>query len=504
MNFCKQKYYADNLLNVLPNGIITMLPDGKILHINLEAQGELHVNASSSKKYQDGELHISDLLYLVHEEQEMLSRILEELNKGKSKIDLPPNTCIREKATNTLFPVRGQFFSFPVKEGVTEIAFYFHNVTNELTQEYILNTAIRRTKIYPWFLDIDRGVFVLDPRYFEYLGIEPEPGNSLGMETYMNMVHPDDRQPLIDAFSVQFSGEVIYDKPVPFRLSRGNGQWEWFEGQSTYIGKLSGLPYRLVGICMSIQEHKNIEESLIAARNKAEESDRLKSAFLANMSHEIRTPLNAIVGFSDILVSALGELSEEECQDYISLIKTNSSQLLMLISDILDLAKIESNTMNFIFSRTSLNSVFDSVFQEQKFNNHPNTQDVNLELDLPPEIIYIVTDYQRLKQVLNNLVNNAFKFTTEGSIRIGFDLTDNGVLLFVEDTGKGISQEHVERIFDRFYKIDSFIAGTGLGLSICKTIIERLQGDISVQSEVGKGSRFTIHLPLDMDIPESE
>lgn len=176
----------------------------------------------------------------------------------------------------------------------------------------------------------------------------------------------------------------------------------------------------------------------------------------------------------------------------------------MLISDILDLAKIESNTMNFIFSRTSLNSVFDSVFQEQKFNNHPNTQDVNLELDLPPEIIYIVTDYQRLKQVLNNLVNNAFKFTTEGSIRIGFDLTDNGVLLFVEDTGKGISQEHVERIFDRFYKIDSFIAGTGLGLSICKTIIERLQGDISVQSEVGKGSRFTIHLPLDMDIPESE
>lgn len=151
MNFCKQKYYADNLLNVLPNGIITMLPDGKILHINLEAQGELHVNASSSKKYQDGELHISDLLYLVHEEQEMLSRILEELNKGKSKIDLPPNTCIREKATNTLFPVRGQFFSFPVKEGVTEIAFYFHNVTNELTQEYILNTAIRRTKIYPWF-----------------------------------------------------------------------------------------------------------------------------------------------------------------------------------------------------------------------------------------------------------------------------------------------------------------------------------------------------------------
>ena len=504
MNFSKQRYYADNLLNVLPNGIITMLIDGKILHINLEAQGELHINASSSKKYQDGELYISDVLYLIQEGQEILPRIQEGLKGGKSKIDLPPNTCIREKATNTLFPVRGQFFSFPVKEGVTEVAFYFHNITNELTQEYILNTAIQRTKIYPWFLDIDRGIFVLDPRYFEYLGIEAEPGNSLDMETYINMVHPDDRQPLIDAFSVQFSGEVIYDKPVPFRLSRGNGQWEWFEGQSTYIGKLSGLPYRLVGICMSIQEHKNIEESLIAARNKAEESDRLKSAFLANMSHEIRTPLNAIVGFSDVLVSALGELSEKECNDYISLIKTNSSQLLILISDILDLSKIESDTMNFIFSRTSLNSVFDNVFQEQRFNKQPNAQNIKLELVQPPEITYIVTDSMRLKQVLNNLVNNAFKFTTEGSIRIGFDLLDNGVLLFVEDTGEGIAQEYMERIFDRFYKLNSFTSGTGLGLSICKTIIERLQGNISVQSEIGKGSRFVIHLPLNMDIPENE
>lgn len=123
-------------------------------------------------------------------DQDILPRILDELEKGKSKIDLMQNTCIKEKATHTLFPVSGQFFSFRINDETVEIIFYFHNTTNELTQEYILTTALRRSKIYPWFLDIDHGVFVLDPRYFEYLGIEPGPNNSLTMEEYTNMVHP--------------------------------------------------------------------------------------------------------------------------------------------------------------------------------------------------------------------------------------------------------------------------------------------------------------------------
>ena len=252
------------------------------------------------------------------------------------------------------------------------------------------------------------------------------------MEEYTNMVHPDDRQALNDAFAIQFSGNVVFEKPVPFRLSRRNGQWEWFEGQSTYIGRLSGLPYRLVGICMSIQEHKNIEETLTAALNKAEESDRLKSAFLANMSHEIRTPLNAIVGFSDVLVSTLGELSEEECRGYVELIKNNSSQLLMLISDILDLAKIESNTMNFIFSKTSLNAIFENVFQEQKMNNHSNLKNIKFELHTSSQTTYIVTDPMRLKQVLGNLTNNAFKFTREGYIHLGFEVLEGKIQLYVD------------------------------------------------------------------------
>lgn len=496
MTIEEQRLYADHLLSALPDGIITIFPDGHVVHVNLMAQNALHINASSSEKYQAGNLYISDLLSLINNDQDILPDILEKLKQGEREVELPQNTCVQEKAMNTLFPIKGQFFAFQIEEGRFEIVFHFHDVTSELTQEYILNTALRRTRIYPWFLDIDRGVFVLDPRYFEYLGIPAGPNNTLTMEEYTNRVHPDDRQPLADAFSVQFSGNTIYEKPVPFRILRGDGRWEWFEGQSTYIGRLSGLPYRLVGICMSIQEHKNIEATLIAARNRAEESDRLKSAFLANMSHEIRTPLNAIVGFSDILISSLEDLSPEERESYVSIIKQNSTQLLVLVGDILDLSKIESNTMKFTFLKMSLRSIFEDVFHEHMLNNK---SDVKLILDIPKEEIMIVSDPVRLKQVLNNLMSNALKFTSKGEIHLGFETDgDNSVRMFIEDTGTGISEDHLDHIFERFYKVDSFKQGTGLGLSICKTIVDRLHGDISVISKVNEGSCFTVELPLEV------
>ena len=497
MNYIQQKYYTDNLLNALPDGIITMLPNGKISHINLQAQTELHTNTSSSKKYQEDNLYISDLLSLIQLDQDILPQILDELEKGKSKIDLMQNTCIKEKATHTLFPVSGQFFSFHINDETVEVVFYFHNTTNELTQEYILTTALRRSKIYPWFLDIDHGVFVLDPRYFEYLGIEPGPNNSLTMEEYTNMVHPDDRQALNDAFAIQFSGNVVFEKPVPFRLSRGNGQWEWFEGQSTYIANISGHPYRLVGICMSIQEYKDIENTLIEARKKAEESDRLKMAFLANMSHEIRTPLNAIVGFSDVIGSTYDELSEEERADFVRLISINSEHLVRLIDDVLDLSKIESNTIKFTFTDCSLQSLMMDIEKEQAMKP---ISEIEIRASFPNEDVYINTDATRLKQVVCNFINNARKFTEKGYIHFGYavdPVNADFVNIFVEDTGSGIPQECQKDIFDRFYKVDTFKQGTGLGLSICKTIVEHLQGDISVESEMGRGSRFTVILPFE-------
>ena len=346
----------------------------------------------------------------------------------------------------------------------------------ELTQEYILNTALQRTRIYPWYYDINRSEFTLDNRYFTHLGIPAGENNTLTMEEYVSMIHPDDRQTMADAFVVQLSGIETFDKAVPFRLRRGDGTWEWFEGQSTYIANISGHPYRLVGICMSIQEYKDIENTLIEARKKAEESDRLKMAFLANMSHEIRTPLNAIVGFSDVIASTYNELSDEERADFVRLISINSEHLVRLIDDILDLSKIESNTIKFTYSCCSLKSMMKDIEKEQAVKQLP---EIEIKALLPDDDIYINTDATRLKQVICNFINNARKFTEKGYIHFGFTShseKDQLVYLFVEDTGEGIPQECQKEIFDRFYKVNTFKQGTGLGLSICKTIVEHLQG----------------------------
>lgn len=482
--------YADSLLNVLPDGIVIMTFSGQVLQVNLQAQTGLHLNLPSESF---GDTPIMDLLELIYKDKNILPEMLEVMRLGREELVLPQNTSILEKSTNTIFPVKGRFCKLPPDEYPDSIVFYFRNITSELTQEYILNTALRRTRIYPWFFDLDRKVFSLDHSYFEYLGIEPEPGYTLSMDRYIDMIHPEDREALFNAFSVQFAGDTVYDKPVPFRLRRGDGRWEWFEGQSTYIGKLSGLPYRLVGICMSIQEHKDIEDTLIAARMKAEESDRLKTSFIENMSHEIRTPLNAIVGFSDVLSSTFEDLSQREREEFTSLINTNSEQLLRLINDILDLSTIETNSMKFTFAPCSLMELMYEVQAELNVNIESG---LKVEFVPPAANLCIVTDAARLKQVLCNLLNNARKFTTEGHIIFGFMPKGDKVEVYVEDTGCGIPEEHQGHIFERFYKVNSFKQGTGLGLSICRTIVERLSGTISITSKLNEGTRCLVTLPV--------
>lgn len=254
---------------------------------------------------------------------------------------------------------------------------------------------------------------------------------------------------------------------------------------------------RMVLTVHDITSIKQTEEALAEAKEKAENADRSKSAFLANMSHEIRTPLNAIVGFSDVIGSTYDELSEEERADFVRLISINSEHLVRLIDDILDLSKIESNTIKFTYSNYSLKSIMKDIEKEQVVKNVP---EIEIKAILPDDDIYITTDATRLKQVICNFINNARKFTEEGYIHFGFMVNpenDDSVCLFVEDTGEGIPQECQKEIFDRFYKVNTFKQGTGLGLSICKTIVEHLQGSISVVSEVGRGSRFTVTLPLE-------
>ncbi len=238
-----------------------------------------------------------------------------------------------------------------------------------------------------------------------------------------------------------------------------------------------------------ISEHVRYENKLKEAKEKAEESDRLKSAFLSNMSHEIRTPLNAIVGFSALMADV--EKREDRLKFH-KIIESNNKRLLLLINEVLDLSRIESGTLVFNFSAVSMHDLCKEIFATYQLYGGNAT----LLLEMPEEDISICTDRNRLTQVLSNLIDNALKFTTKGSITIGYRLLPEWVELYVNDTGIGIPEDKLEKVFERFVKVDSFAQGTGLGLSICRTILERLGGDISVTSQLGVGTQFTCRIPL--------
>jgi len=238
-----------------------------------------------------------------------------------------------------------------------------------------------------------------------------------------------------------------------------------------------------------VTKQKAVEHELRQAKEKAEESDRLKSAFLANMSHEIRTPLNAIVGFSGLL-AITEELEERE--EYINIINTNNELLLQLINDILDLAKIEAGTLDFTYGDVDINKLFVDLEQSSRLKVRPG---IRLEFAEKSNNFIIHTDKNRLSQVMTNFLNNAMKFTDEGSITFGYRHEKDTIYFYVKDTGCGMPQEGAQTVFTRFVKLNSFQQGTGLGLSICEMIVKKLDGEIGVDSELGKGSTFWFRLP---------
>lgn len=269
------------------------------------------------------------------------------------------------------------------------------------------------------------------------------------------------------------------------------GEFQWWEFSYNTIHTPGHAPI-IAGLLQNIQELKDHEQELIESRELAEQAE-LKQSFLNNMSHEIRTPLNAIVGFSDMLANE-PEFSDEERQEFVDIINTNTKLLLKLVGDVLELSRIESGNLSFIFQRESVRQLLDDVYQTHSLLIRPPLQFLK---DFPPEDVQVNVDPMRLTQVLTNFLNNANKFTKGGSIRLGYCCPSgmSEVHLYVEDTGIGIPHSEQKMIFERFYKRSEFSQGVGLGLSICVLIVEKMGGRIELQSEEGRGSRFTVVLP---------
>ncbi len=304
-------------------------------------------------------------------------------------------------------------------------------------------------------------------------------------------VHHDDRAYIMDRIQKVKSGEID-SFSADLRVTSAQGK-KWTRINVVRNG-LNADPEKLEMICVNydVTELKETEKRLIEAKNRAEESDRLKSAFLANMSHEIRTPLNAIVGFSELLAECD---DREERIEYMKLVEENNDLLLQLISDILDLSKIEAGTFGFVQSEVNIKVLCQEMVRTQRMKVKKGKVEIVFDDQLPDYQLYV--DKNRLMQVIINFINNALKFTSEGSITLGYHLTETEkIKFFVKDTGTGIPADKLSDIFNRFVKLNSFVQGTGLGLSICKSLVEQMGGKIGVDSQLGKGSCFWFELPF--------
>ncbi|WP_075557420.1 PAS domain-containing sensor histidine kinase [Parabacteroides timonensis] len=338
-------------------------------------------------------------------------------------------------------------------------------------------------RIYPWIWDVINETAELS------LVKDGEMIHTyISHESFTEKIHPADQQMYRDIVNAFARGEIDSLK-LSFRCKYFSDEYVWLEKiGEVYESGDDGRPLKAIGILRDITVDKR-HEADVQAKRLAEESDRMKSAFIANMSHEIRTPLNAIVGFSTLMAQVD---SPEEKQEYLKIIESSNDFLLQLINDILDISKIESGKLEFIYTNFSLNDLFKP--QEHAFTLRAESE-VKVIFENDGNNYCIISEKTRLTQVLTNFLSNAIKFTSSGSIRFGYKLTKNGIYVYVTDTGTGISKKDQASIFDRFVKLDKFKQGTGLGLSICKTIITMLNGEIGVESEEGSGSTFWFTIP---------
>ena len=356
---------------------------------------------------------------------------------------------------------------------------------NNIEYDFVLKAM----KIAVWRYETATHAFVYENDYRDGTGSYVPAQNETYTDT-LTAISSADVDRVNQAFSDIIEGrtDFYHQEYQVHNYATGTSYWE--ESYATIVERdADGRPTKIVGTSQRIDERKQLEASLVTARNKAEESDRLKTAFLANMGHEIRTPLNAIVGFADLLPVVQ---SDEDRNQLIAEIQTNNRKLLRIIDGLVSMSKIEAGAKSLLMAKVDLNQLL-----QQMADTYQPTTNVGITVDCPLPQLQVNSDREKLLEILDNLVQNAVKFTTEGIIALSYEVDGNQVRVSVSDSGKGISEEDQQRIFDRFVKVDEYIPGTGLGLSVAKSHVENLGGTIGVMSALGTGSTFWFTLPLE-------
>ena len=372
------------------------------------------------------------------------------------------------------------------------------------TEKFLADNVVRLSlmleagNVFPWFADIVSGKIEIGDELFKAYGVDRKEfqDDFFSIATFVASIYPDDRGIFEAIYNNLLAGESC-KIGLELRLDLLNtGEYKWVDlkGVAQEFDE-RGKVTKVLGFIADIQKRRDDEQALIEAKQRAEESDRLKSAFLANVSHEIRTPLNAIVGFSEVIAHTESECEREE---YLDIVKANSNLLLHLINDILDLSRIESGKMEFIDENIQMDELCEELRQmhQMRIKN-----DVKIIFERPAASLTIVSDSHRLRQLYSNLISNAIKYTEKGAITFGYKLKGDMMEGYVRDSGSGIPAEKLNNVFGRFEKLDLLKQGFGLGLSICKSILDKMGGEIWVESELGVGSCFYFLIPCNGTFP---
>lgn len=451
------------------------------------------------------------LEFYQYSREEFLGMNLEEIIAPETLSQLSLNVNIvdeNESATFETVHKRKDNSTFPVELSTRVVLIdgskYYQSIGRDITQRKNVENILRESedrfrKIFeesPFSMLMtgkDFGIIKANLTFCNFIGYHEE---ELKSRTFKNFTHPDN----ISSDEISLLKLIAREIPVYHtekRYIRKDGSVIWGSTTVSLIRNNNDEVQFFLVMIEDINLRKKTETDLIAAKEKAEENDRLKTAFLHNVSHEIRTPMNGIIGFSTLLNDP--DLKETERRQYTDIIYQNSVQLLSIINDIVDIANVESGQAKINLSEFNLNSTLRNLHEQFVINGKENNVSITLETAMADKDSTIMTDQTKLVQILSNLMNNAIKFTSNGMVNFGYVIKENFLEFYVYDTGIGILPEYHSRIFDRFFQVDNTVSrqysGTGLGLSICKGYVELMGGEIRVDSKPGKGTRFSFTIP---------